>query len=154
MNLGQSFLLPLHMPGSRERDDLHEPDNEGQMWQSIYLQLFSFLFFTSAYHYSNLPLRFVFPPFATQRFSTEGAQKCTMFVSTGALSISVQMDWQPAVSAERAFIPNNGSSPRHAEQWTTTVGETKSQRYICVGNHQETRLVALHTWGDSEPETR
>lgn len=46
-------------------------------------------------------------------------QRSRMFVTTGALSISTQMDWQPTGSSQQALILTNSSSPPHSKTFTT-----------------------------------
>lgn len=59
-----------------------------------------------------------FPPpsgllFFPSLFAVKGAQKWTQFVTTGALSISTQMDWQ--LSLLSRLLYTNSSSSHHAE---------------------------------------
>lgn len=51
---------------------------------------------------------------STSVFAMEDAQKWTIFITTGALCISIQMQWQQTVSAEQAFISTDGSLPQPA----------------------------------------
>lgn len=112
MNLRPEFF-------SFHSDDVLEPYSGENMWSNNLP--FSFLYFllplilpsfslfphclTSLLPISPIPVVFLlpFPPFLPISVRCGSRQKSSMFVTTGALSISTQKDWQPAVSAEKGF---------------------------------------------------